>query len=87
MSKRVTMSTSFQFMALVGSMQNITVGARFKEVLDLLQSWGQGLSTGYDAGLDGMAVPLVNDTDELVRIEIWMPRGVVWKRSLGMSPS
>ena len=35
-------------------------------MLDLLQSWGRGLSTGYDAGLDGMAVPLVNDTDELV---------------------
>ncbi len=42
------------------------LGARLKEVLGVLQSWGQGLRTGYDAGLDGMKVPMVNDSDELV---------------------
>ena len=46
--------------------KNAKLGARFNEVLKSLQSWGQGLKTGYDAGLDGMAVPLENDEEELV---------------------
>ena len=41
------------------------LGARMREVLDTLQSWGQGLRTGYDAGLEGMKVPMVNDEEEL----------------------
>lgn len=65
------------------------LGARFEEVLDLLQSWGQGLSTGYDAGLDGMAVPLVNDTDELVPYRdlqrIWHRRVNIFVTRRGIS--
>ena len=41
------------------------LGARMREVLDTLQSWGEGLRTGYDAGLEGMKVPMVNDEEEL----------------------
>ena len=42
------------------------LGARCDEVLGILQRWGQGLRTGYDAGLDGITVPLENNSDELV---------------------
>ena len=42
------------------------LGARLDEVLGILQRWGQGLRTGYDGGLEGIDVPLENNTDELV---------------------
>ena len=32
----------------------------------VLSTWFQGLRTGYDGGLEGIDVPLENNTDELV---------------------